>query len=155
MNASPLFAQHEVPLYGKARFETDAALSDTLATAARKVLADPQAALGAAAVAEFGLQAPRVHEGLILSGDRFVATSAESEALRQRLPDGLAVEMEGAAVAQVCHDYGLPFVAMRTISDRADDAAHTDFTRFVEQVASHYSVAMLDAWLEGLSQPAN
>ena len=151
MNASPLFAQHEVPLYGKARFETDAALSDTLATAARKVLADPQAALGAAAVAEFGLQAPRVHEGLILSGDRFVATSAESGALRQRLPDGLAVEMEGAAVAQVCHDYGLPFVAMRTISDRADDAAHTDFTRFVEQVASHYSVAMLDAWLAQLA----
>ena len=151
MNASPLFAQHEVPLYGKARFETDAALSDTLATAARKVLADPQAALGAAAVAEFGLQAPRVHEGLILSGDRFVATSAESGALRQRLPDGLAVEMEGAAVAQVCHDYGLPFVAMRTISDRADDAAHMDFTRFVEQVASHYSVAMLDAWLAQLA----
>ena len=40
---------------------------------------------------------------------------------------------------------------MRTISDRADDAAHMDFTRFVEQVASHYSVAMLDAWLAQLA----
>lgn len=153
MNASPLFPQHEVPLYGRARFDTDTALSDSLAMTARRVLARPEAVMGAAAVMEFGLQAPRVHEGLILSGDRFVATTAESQALRERLPDGLAVEMEGAAVAQVCHDYGLPFVAMRTISDRADDAAHTDFTRFVAQVASHYSVAMLDDWLERLAMP--
>ena len=43
----------------------------------------------------------------------------------------LAVEMEGAAVAQVCADYQVPFAAMRTISDRADDDAHVDFTRFI------------------------
>ncbi len=48
----------------------------------------------------------------------------------------LAVEMEGAAVAQVCHDYGLPFAAMRTISDRADDSAHVDFPAFVNTVAT-------------------
>ncbi len=51
--------------------------------------------------------------------------------------------MEGAAVAQVCHDYGVPFAAMRTISDRADDAAHADFLKFVTQVASRYSAAIL------------
>ena len=42
----------------------------------------------------------------------------------------LAVEMEGAAVAQVCRDYGVPFAAVRTISDRADDQAHVDFSAF-------------------------
>jgi adenosylhomocysteine nucleosidase len=55
--------------------------------------------------------------------------------------------MEGAAVAQVCCDYGLPFAAVRTISDRADDAAHTDFNRFIREVASRYSRAILSQWL--------
>jgi hypothetical protein len=77
-----------------------------------------------------------VHRGLVVSGDRFVSTSAESAALRGLLPDALAVEMEGAAVAQVCHDFGRAFAVMRTISDRADDAAHVDFPRFVANVAS-------------------
>jgi adenosylhomocysteine nucleosidase len=56
--------------------------------------------------------------------------------------------MEGSAVAQVCHDYGIPFAAIRTISDRADDAAHVDFLRFVESVASKYAVATMARFLE-------
>jgi adenosylhomocysteine nucleosidase len=56
-------------------------------------------------------------------------------------------------VAQVCHDYGVPFAAVRTISDRADDAAHTDFQRFICEVASRYSLAILSQWLNR-RQPA-
>ena len=55
--------------------------------------------------------------------------------------------MEGAAVAQVCFDFGVPFAALRTISDRADDAAHADFSRFIRAVASRYSLAILSVWL--------
>ncbi len=150
MDASPLFPRFEVPMYGQARFDADVLLSNGLAEAARTVLRRSVEALGEDAVVEFGLQAPRLHRGLIASGDRFVSTLAESSALRQALPDALAVEMEGAAVAQVCHDYGLPFAALRTISDRADDAAHGDFTRFIDRVASRYSVAMLGEWLRRL-----
>lgn len=147
MDASPLFPRFEVPLTGLSRFAADAALSDQLAAAAHSALAQPAVMLGAATVAEFHLQTPRVHRGLIISGDRFVATAAESAALRTALPEALAVEMEGAAVAQVCHDFALPFAALRTISDRADDQAHVDFPRFLKQVASRYSVAVLQAWL--------
>ena len=150
MDASPLFPRFEVPLYGQSRFAVDAGLSQALAQAARSAVAAPMVTLGADAVAEFGLGAPRVHQGLIVSGDRFVATSAESAALRAALPDALAVEMEGAAVAQVCHDYGLPFAAVRTVSDRADDAAHVDFMRFIDQVASRYSAAILEHYFESL-----
>ena len=50
----------------------------------------------------FGLTRPQVHTGLIVSGDRFVSSASECSALRAALPDALAVEMEGAAVAQVC-----------------------------------------------------
>ena len=150
MDASPLYPKHEVPMTGMSRFPADSALSRALLRAARSVLELPVETLGPEAIAEFNLSAPRVHEGLILSGDRFVATSAESQALRHALPEALAVEMEGAAVAQVCHDYGLPFAALRTISDRADDAAHVDFQRFVDQVASRYSAAVLEAYFSGL-----
>lgn len=147
MDASPLFARHEVPLYGCSRFATDAALSERLGQAAAQVLAQVASHVGGDAVREFGLHAPRLHTGLIASGDRFVSTTPECRALQQALPEALAVEMEGAAVAQVCFDYGVPFAALRTVSDRADDDAHADFSRFIRQVASRYSLAMLSAWL--------
>ena len=147
MDASPLFPRHEVPLYGLARFEADADLSAQLAAASQQVLAQAVQHLGAGTLGAFQLSSPRLHQGLIISGDRFVSTSAESHALRQALPEALAVEMEGAAVAQVCRDYGVPFAAVRTISDRADDAAHTEFQRFIREVASRYSLAILSQWL--------
>ncbi|MGJ7572827.1 5'-methylthioadenosine/adenosylhomocysteine nucleosidase [Variovorax sp. RB2P76] len=150
MDASPIFPKHEVPLMGLSRFAADAAISDALSDVVRRVLRDPVALIGQAGVDEFGLSSPKVHRGLLVSGDRFVSTTAESAALQRELPDALAVEMEGAAVAQVCHDYGVPFAAMRTISDRADDAAHGDFARFVAVVASRYSLALVDAWLATL-----
>jgi adenosylhomocysteine nucleosidase len=130
LDASPIFPRYEVPLYGTDRFATDAALSDELARAAREAL--PGAAL---------------HRGLVASGDRFVSTTHESRALQAALPDALAVEMEGAAFAQVCHDYGVPFAAVRTISDRADDEAHGDFMTFIQEVASRHSAAIVDALL--------
>ncbi|WP_418125827.1 5'-methylthioadenosine/adenosylhomocysteine nucleosidase [Variovorax sp. 160MFSha2.1] len=150
LDASPIFPKYEVPLMGLSRFAADAAIGDALAAVARETLRDPVALVGQEAVDEFGLRSPKVHRGLLVSGDRFVSTTAESEALQRALPDALAVEMEGAPVAQVCHDYGVPFAAMRTISDRADDTAHGDFSRFVAAVASRYSLALVDAWLASL-----
>ena len=150
LDASPIFPKYEVPLMGLSRFAADAAIGDALAAVARETLRDPVALVGQEAVDEFGLHSPKVHRGLLVSGDRFVSTTAESEALQRALPDALAVEMEGAPVAQVCHDYGVPFAAMRTISDRADDTAHGDFSRFVAAVASRYSLALVDAWLASL-----
>jgi adenosylhomocysteine nucleosidase len=82
-----------------------------------------------------------------------VSAAADSDALRLAFPDALAVEMEGAAVAQVCHDFGLPFAVVRTISDRADDNAHVDFRRFIEQVARRYSRAMMEETLRRLDHP--
>ena len=144
MDASPLFPRHEVPLYGRARFEADAALADALELACERMLHSLPQQLGTSTVDAFGLQAPRLHQGLLISGDRFVATTAESVALQRGLPDALAVEMEGAAFAQVCHDFGVPLAVVRTISDRADDTAHVDFPRFLREVASRYSGALID-----------
>jgi adenosylhomocysteine nucleosidase len=134
MDASPLFPRWEVPLTGRSRFAADAGWATRLATAARAVLAQPHPAL-----ATFGIAGPRVHQGLVVSGDRFVCTNDESQRLRADLPDALAVEMEGAALAQVCADFQRPFAVLRTISDRADDQAHVDFPRFLAEVAAEYS----------------
>ncbi|PLT17597.1 MULTISPECIES: 5'-methylthioadenosine/adenosylhomocysteine nucleosidase [Ralstonia] len=150
VDASPLFPRWEIPLMGVARFAADAALADALRQSACAALADPHALLGPAVMQAFGIAAPQVHSGLIVSGDRFVCTSAESAVLRHALPDALAVEMEGAAVAQVCHEWGVPFAAIRTISDRADDTASVDFAQFIAQVDSRYSVAILRNWLSAM-----
>lgn len=130
LDASPIFPKYEVPLYGTSRFATDPVLSLQLAAAAQKAL-----------------PGTTLHRGLVVSGDRFVSSGVESRALQSALPEALAVEMEGAAIAQVCHDYGLPFAAVRTVSDRADDAAHGDFLRFIEEVASRHSAAIVAALL--------
>jgi adenosylhomocysteine nucleosidase len=146
MDASPLFPRYEVPLTGRSRFDADAAMCDALAAGCDLVLGLPHAAL-----ARFGItERPRRHDGLVVSGDRFVATVAESRALRDALPDALAVEMEGAAVAQVCADFGRPFALLRTISDRADDTAHVDFGRFVGDVAAEFSRDIVQAALPSL-----
>lgn len=147
MDASPLFPRHEIPLYGRSRFEADPRLCAALIQASKDTLANLSGTIGVDAVTEFALHRPSVHQGLVISGDRFVSTSHESRALSHELPDAQAVEMEGAAIAQVCHDFGLPFAAVRTISDRADDAAHADFTRFIKAVASRYSAAIIQGAL--------
>jgi adenosylhomocysteine nucleosidase len=141
MDASPLFPRYEVPLTGTSVFLADGALVKQLVRAC-------SAGLGASLV---GGASPSVHQGLIVSGDRFVNGAGEVTALISTLQlhghTALAVEMEGAAVAQTCADYGIPFAAVRTISDRADDTAHVDFPQFVDTVASVYARNIIGAWL--------
>ena len=88
------------------------------------------------------------------SGDRFINCPEVANALRAPLlaagHNVLAVEMEGAAVAQVCVDYGVAFAAMRTISDRADATAHVDFARFINTVASRYADHIVRNLLQSL-----
>jgi adenosylhomocysteine nucleosidase len=148
LDARPLYPQYEVPDTGKSRFPADAELTGLLHAAARTLFSPLAAPLvDAQTRQEFGLHAPRVHRGLILSGDRFISTCDDSDALLRALPGALAVEMEGAAVAQVCHDYDVPFALVRTVSDRADDTAHIDFGRFIHTVAGAYSLALMRALL--------
>ena len=136
MDASPIFPRFVIPSLGKALLDADAELIATLLVAACAV-----------SISVNGQKQPQIHQGLIASGDRFVSSAAEAQALRAALPDALCVEMEGAAVAQVCHDYGLPFAAVRTISDRADDTAHLDFSSFVKEVAGPVAVVLISAFL--------
>jgi adenosylhomocysteine nucleosidase len=83
-----------------------------------------------------------------MRGDLLVASAAVVKALRDALPDALAVEMEGAAIAQVCYEYGVPCAVVRTISDTADDHAPQSFVSFLTEIAGTYSNAILKRFLE-------
>jgi adenosylhomocysteine nucleosidase len=148
LDVSPLFPKYTVPSCGVDTCQADAQLTTELKRASKAALSDLDHVLTIEARAAFNLVNPQLHSGLLISGDRFVSTTLESQKLQQDLPQALAVEMESAAFAQVCHDYKVPFAAVRTISDRADDDATLDFNRFLSQVASHYSAAVVGNWLK-------
>lgn len=144
MNAAPLFPRYEVPLTATTVWPTDTDWSERLLQAARHSL------MGA----QYEGHTVQIHQGLIATGDQFVCAATQATLLCQDLNasghSALAVEMEGAAVAQVCADYGVPFAAVRTISDRADDSAHVDFPQFVRSVASVYARRIMLKALEML-----
>lgn len=79
-------------------------------------------------------RAPRIAFGPIVSGDQFI----NSESVRERLHRdhaALAVEMEGAAVAQACELLGIPCIVIRSLSDLAGAKSHLDFPKFLRAVA--------------------
>ncbi|NBU25912.1 MAG: 5'-methylthioadenosine/adenosylhomocysteine nucleosidase [Gammaproteobacteria bacterium] len=115
LDASPFYAPTVVPLLGRAALRTDDALSAGLIAAARAWRAQDPAA------------APRrIVHGDVATGDQVIGTGEARAAVRQRVPGAACVEMEGAAVAQVCEEFGLPFACLRMISDRADERLTPD-----------------------------
>lgn len=72
--------------------------------------------------------------GRILSGDQFIANLELARQLHREM-GGACIEMEGAAVAQVCHANEIPFVVIRTISDRADGSAPESFPAFLQEAS--------------------
>ena len=60
---------------------------------------------------------PRIHAGLIVTGDWFVDSKEKMREIVSHFPEAAAVDMESAAIAQTCHIYGIPFISFRVISD--------------------------------------
>jgi adenosylhomocysteine nucleosidase len=144
MDARPLFPRFTIPLLGKTAFTTDLLLRNTVLAAARKFVArDLTKHVAPEVLQAFGICRPMAIEGVIASGDKFFASAAELHRVKRELPAVDCVEMEGAAVAQVCHEYGVPCAVVRIISDSADETAPVDFPRFTRQVAGPYSFGIL------------
>jgi adenosylhomocysteine nucleosidase len=98
-------------------------------------------------LAGFGITTPRVYVGAIASGDKFFTDDKEKSALAEVLPDVMVVEMEGAAVAQVCHEYKMPYTIVRTVSDVAGNDSDQSFTEFAQRMAGAYSVFIVRSLL--------
>ncbi len=119
MDASPLgFARGVIPFAERSIFVADAALVDLAYQVSCR------------------LYPGKVHQGRVLSGDQFIASRDMVTILHEQL-GGWCTEMEGSAVAHVCDANEIPFVIIRSMSDRADGSAHVNFTEFVQVVAEH------------------
>ena len=85
--------------------------------------------------------------GDIASGDQFISSLKKITKLNKQIPSAICVEMEGAAVAQICYEYKMPFSIIRIISDKANDNATIDFSKFSNSIASNYALGILENYL--------
>lgn len=87
--------------------------------------------------------------GLIATGDSFIAGQEKIDVIKGHFPQVLAVEMEGAAIAQAAQATGKPFVVVRAMSDTAAHDANITFDEFILE-AGKRSAQVLMAFLKAL-----
>ncbi len=121
MDARPLFQKYVIPALKKEKI----ALMDQWVEWATASLQD---SIAKNLIEHFG----KVETGLIATGDKFIADKSVLENLSRELPGLCAVEMEGAAVAQVAFQEKVPCLIVRVISDGADNSAAQVFNDFLK-----------------------
>ena len=84
-----------------------------------------------------------VFKGVIATGDQFIANEEYVNKLRNDF-DAYACEMEGASIAVVCTNYNIPFVVIRTLSDKADGLAHETYENFGDEAAEKSSYIVIN-----------
>lgn len=93
-----------------------------------------------------------VYGGLICSGDKFITNKEELAEIKKRFPEGLAVDMESCAIAQVCYMCGVPFLSYRIISDTPGVKDHyQQYLNFWEE-APKRSFEMIKVLITALSE---
>lgn len=85
-----------------------------------------------------------VKRGLICSGDSFIHSDSDLSAIKADFPTVMAIEMEAAAIAQVCHAFQTPFVVVRAVSDAGDNEAGLSFEEFLPLAAKQSSALVFD-----------
>ncbi|MDP4219216.1 MAG: 5'-methylthioadenosine/adenosylhomocysteine nucleosidase [Bacteroidota bacterium] len=157
MDASliPAFVRFEIPLLGITHFKSDRELTLLAFNAAQEYLSAIRSSslsseLQSTTLDDHGIGIPTARFGIIASGDQFIGDSAKITELREAINGLLCIEMEGAAVAQVCHEHQIPFAVIRAISDKADSNAVHDFPGFVKNIVSHYSNGIVRSMLKNL-----
>lgn len=103
--------------------------------------------LAQSAVSQVGQVKAKV--GLVGTGDVFMCDAGRVAQARAQFPALKAVEMEAAAVAQVCHKFNVPFVVVRSLSDVADKESPASFEEYL-CVAAKNSSLMIRAMLQGI-----
>lgn len=152
-------AQHDTGVVTPAGFERLGLRNGVTGERDPVLLPAPAVLLTAARAATAGLtlppwvlaaggRAPQVREGVIVTGDVFVSDGARRDELRTTL-NAAAVEMEGAAVVQVCRQLAVPCLVIRSITDRADGAATDNYEQF-RPAASANAAALVAATIARL-----
>jgi len=82
--------------------------------------------------------------GLITTGDTFMTKDDDIAKARKNFPTMAAVEMEGAAIAQTCHQFNIPFVIIRSLSDIAGKESPTSFDEYLETASVNSSQLVIN-----------
>jgi len=143
LDARPMIHRFELPLLNRVYVDSDPELTELAGRAVSNLInKGVEKMVGEEAVRDFNLD-PKLYFGDIASGDQFINSDEKRNEILSLLPGIQCVEMEGAAVAQVCLEFGTPFTVIRTISDTADHNARIDFGEFIVEVANAYSRAII------------
>lgn len=87
-----------------------------------------------------------VHTGRVVTGDQFISDQGKKRWIAETF-EGYCTEMEGAAIAQTAYLNQIPFLIVRSISDKADDSAHMDYEEF-ERMAIRHSVNLVKEMIQ-------
>ncbi len=145
LDGRPLMDEFEIPLLNIKYIETQQEQLKTVTNAINNLINDNHlpSVIDVTELKRFNITNPKLFIGDIASGDKFFSKKSEKDELLKKLPLTLCVEMEGAAVSQVCYEYHIPFTIVRTISDTADEKSHIDFPRFIEKISNKYSIEII------------
>lgn len=147
-DASPFLEKHVLPLIMKKEIETNPIVRNKLFDASSEFVNNQiKNVIPKEYLEEYKISAPKAVVGNIASGDQFIKDDVKRDEIKSSLDNVLAVEMEGAAVAQICYEFNVPLGVIRTISDDANDNAIKDFPQFVSSVASKYSYQIIKNYL--------
>lgn len=158
VDVRPFREQFEVPIHGKSLFEAEYQQAKKLLIIAKKFLAkDIFELFSKETLNEFAIRKPRARLMTVASGDQFISDAEVLKNLREQIKliterDLGCVEMEGAAVAQVCHEYDKPCLVLRVISDNANHLASVDFDKFLKEIASRYVFGIVREFLKQYSK---
>lgn len=141
LDARPIMPRFEIPLLHVSFIESEPQRIKIAETVINDLFSAQhlQRIFDEETLTQFNIREPKLMIGDIASGDKFFAGHEAKQQLLAALPHTLCVEMEGAAVAQVCYEYSIPFTILRTISDTADEDAAIDFHRFITHISSKYA----------------
>jgi adenosylhomocysteine nucleosidase len=142
LDARPFFPRAHVPHLGVASFPADPALHKKALVAASRLAKG----LTGARPGPLADAPPQVRTGVILTGDQVIATKRRREALWRAFPDALGVDMETAAVAQVCRQNRVPWAAVRIVSDGLED--RIDPTQVLDYAATAATAFLRDIAIE-------
>jgi adenosylhomocysteine nucleosidase len=87
----------------------------------------------------------KFHKGMGLTGDQFIADSQMLAGIKEKFPEAIGIDMESAAIAQVAHLFNVPFVAVRGISDHANEASPETFKKNLDKASNRIAELLIAA----------
>lgn len=138
INKNPFFGPYVIPALEKSEIKSDKNLIEWAYSTLSKTIKENKIPF-----------CRNIYKGLICTGDQFINDKEQLSSFLNYFPDAIAVEMEGAAIAQIAFQEKIPSIVLRVISDSADSESSYDFPTFINSY-KNYSWYIIEALLKNL-----